>query len=108
MRTNNEKAARCSGRRGGSMFGLRLVSDCSQTPDDCFKVEGLASGFVVGGPREGLWCVVARKALVFALSDESCEVVIRNGPRLYRVAVCEPASEVQLRLCAAFKRGGGA
>ena len=110
MPSNQRKAARCSGRHGGSMFGLRLVHCMPtprRTPDDCFKVEGIASGFVVGGARAGLWQVVARKSLVFALSDESCEVVIRNGPRAYRILVNEPPGEVELRRCVAYARGGG-
>lgn len=105
MDNYKRKAARCSGRHGGSMFGLRL-HDSTPTPDDCFKVEGIARGFS-DGEHYGLWQVVARQSLVHALSDESCEVVIRVGTHEYRIGVDEPRSEVEYRRCVAYRQGGG-
>jgi hypothetical protein len=106
MRPPNKKTARGSGRRGGSVFGLRRV-DCSQTPDDCFVVEGVVSGGSPRCPQRGLWFIVARESMVCALSDESCEVLIEHGALCYRVEVQERRAEVEYRRCAAYRRGGG-
>lgn len=106
MRHQNEKAARGSGRRGGSVFGLRRV-DCSPTPDDCFVVEGVAEGSSAVWPQRGAWFVVACKSVVSALDDERCEVLIEHGPLRYRVEVDEPRAEVEFRRCVAYRRGGG-
>lgn len=106
MQHQNEKAARGSGRRGGSMFGLRRA-EYTPTPDDCFVVEGVASGSSAAWPQRGLWFVPARKSVVCALSDERCAVLIEHGPLRYRVEVEEPRAEVEYRRCVAYCRGGG-
>ena len=106
MQHQNEKTARGSGRRGVSVFGLRRVHT-SLTPDDCFVVDGVASGSSAAWPQRGLWFVTARKSIVCALSDERCEVLIEHDALRYRVEVDEPRAEVEYRRCVAYCRGGG-
>jgi hypothetical protein len=106
MQHHNKKAARGSGRRGGSMFRLRRA-EYTPTPDDCFVVEGIATSSSSDRSWFGLWIVEARKSVVCALSDERCEVLIEDGEVRYRVAVQERRAEVEYRRCVAYRRGGG-
>lgn len=107
MEHHQRKTARCSGRRGVSMFGLRRA-DCIPTPRGCFKVEGVACGFAFGGARHGWWFINARKCLVLAVTNDACEVEIHHGPLVYRVFVRERSTEVALRQRIAWSEGGDA
>jgi hypothetical protein len=98
MRPANERAARGSGRRGVSVFGLRRV-DCTPTPRGCFVVDGVVHAL----SERGLWFVNASASLVSACSAETCVVLVEHAGREYRVEVEEPRDAVELRRCLAYR-----
>lgn len=106
MSATNERAARCNGRRGGSVVAVRRA-DSTHAPRGCFELVGICEG--IGGCRRARrYFVNADRSMVHFLDADRCEVVVASGRLRWRIACDERREVVERRRLDAWREGGAA